>query len=235
MPLRAEWAHAMGNIFLLRHGQTTANAQEVIQGPRIDAPLSELGQRQAASLGEALAGEPLAAVYSSPLVRARDTADALVRRHRRRDATARGQLAVQVVPELYEMDYGAFIGRSYADVRDEMDQVLDAWRLGFVDQPFPGGESALLAQTRIRPFAARLLETAAGHDVAVVAHGRINRVLLATLTGAGLTRLEEFPQANAAITQVEVEAPAAPTAPAAVRVRRLNDTAHLSLVSDSFS
>lgn len=217
----------MGAIFLLRHGQTTANAEEIIQGPRIDAPLSELGQRQADSLGEALADHALSAVYCSPLLRARLTAEALVQRHRRRDASANGQLAVQVVPELYEMDYGNFIGQRYAAIRDEMDQVLDAWRLGFLHQSFPGGESALLAQTRIRPFAQRLVESARTQDVAVVAHGRINKVLLATLTGAGLTRLEEFPQSNANITELEVNG--------LVTLRRLNDTRHLSLASDSFS
>ena len=217
----------MGTIWLLRHGQTTANAQEVIQGPRIDAPLSELGQRQADRLGDALAGEPLSAVYSSPLLRARATADAVVTRHRGRDATARGQLAVQVVPDLYEVDYGRFIGQSVSAVRDEMDQVLDAWRLGFVDEPFPGGESALVAQTRIRPFAQRLVEAAADRHVAVVAHGRINRVLIATLTGAGLTRLEDFPQSNACINELGVDG--------AVTVRRLNDTAHLGHVPDAFS
>ncbi|MEK6975419.1 MAG: histidine phosphatase family protein [Candidatus Thermoplasmatota archaeon] len=217
----------MGTIWVLRHGQTTANAQEVIQGPRIDAPLSDLGVRQAASLGDALAGQPIEAVYSSPLVRARDTAEALVRRHQRYDASAKGQLAVQVVPELYEMDYGAFVGRNYTEIRDEMDQVLDAWRMGFVDQPFPGGESATLAQHRIRPFAKRIVEAARDRQVAVVAHGRINRVLIATLTGAGLTRLEEFPQSNASITELDVNGH--------VTVKRLNDTKHLALASDAFS
>lgn len=214
----------MGTIWLLRHGQTTANAQEIIQGPRIDAPLSELGHRQAASLGDALAEEPLAAVYSSPLTRARDTAQAIVHRHRRRDGS---DLAVQVVPELYEMDYGTFIGRNYADIQPDMEQILDAWKMGFVDQSFPGGESALLAQTRVRPFTRRLIETAEVQDVAVVAHGRINRILIATLSGAGLTRLEEFPQSNASITQLDVNG--------SVTVRRLNDTRHLSLASDAFS
>src|SRR5262249_29206580 len=148
------------------------------------------------SLGGALADVPLAAVFSSPLLRARQTADAVVWNH------PSEHLAVQVVPELYEMDYGALIGRRYEDVAGEMEQVLDAWRMGFVDQGFPGGESAVLAQHRIRPFTQRVREQARSTDVAVVAHGRINRVLLATLTGAGLTRLEEFPQANAAITEV---------------------------------
>ena len=219
----------MGRIYLVRHGQTTANAEEIIQGPRIDAALSELGLRQASSVGEALAREPIQALYTSPLTRARQTAEAVVQRHA---GTARGEakggLAVQVVPELYEMDYGAFIGQGYAAIRDEMDQVLDAWRMGFVDQAFPGGESALLAQHRIRPFASRLVQEAEGKDVAVVAHGRINRVLLATVTGAGLQRLEEFPQSNAAITEVEVGQGRAV-------VRRLNDTSHLSLATDAFS
>lgn len=226
----------MGRIYLVRHGQTTANAQQVIQGPRIDAGLSELGQRQASSLADALAQAPLHAVYTSPLTRARQTAEALVRRHAAAASRAAGgpgeataSLAVQVVPELYEMDYGRFIGQDYDAIRAEMDQVLDAWRMGFVDQPFPGGESALLAQHRIRPFAARLLEKAAdGREVAVVAHGRINRVLLATVTGAGLQRLEEFPQSNASITELEVNEGRAV-------VRRLNDTSHLSLSSDAFS
>ncbi|HUR26180.1 MAG TPA: histidine phosphatase family protein [Candidatus Thermoplasmatota archaeon] len=219
----------MGRIYLVRHGQTTANAEEIIQGPRIDAALSELGMRQATSVGEALARQPIQAVYTSPLTRARQTAEAVVQRHARAaHGEATGSLAVQVVPELYEMDYGNFIGQGYAAVRDEMDQVLDAWRMGFVDQSFPGGESAILAQHRIRPFASRLILEAAGKDVAVVAHGRINRVLLATVTGAGLQRLEEFPQSNAAITELEVDGGRAV-------VRRLNDTSHLSLASDAFS
>ena len=223
----------MGRIYLVRHGQTTANARQVLQGPRIDSDLSELGQRQASSVADALAGVPLQAVYTSPLARARQTAEAVVRRHARtapgEHEKASASLAVQVVPELYEMDYGAFVGQDYGSIRAEMDQVLDAWRMGFVDQPFPGGESALLAQHRIRPFAARLVEQAEeGREVAVVAHGRINRVLLATVTGAGLQRLEEFPQSNASITELEVRQGRAV-------VRRLNDTSHLGVASDAFS
>lgn len=223
-----EW-QTMGRIFLTRHGQTTANAQEIIQGPRIDAELSDLGLRQASNLGDALARTPLRAVYTSPLTRARQTAEVVAHRHGTTSYDNKGSLAVQVVPELYEMDYGHFIGQGYAAIRDEMDQVLDAWRMGFVDQAFPGGESALLAQHRIRPFATRLIEQALGSgDVAVVAHGRINRVLLATMTGVGLQRLEEFPQSNACITELDVENGKAV-------VRRLNDTSHLSLASDAFS
>ncbi|MFO1532534.1 MAG: histidine phosphatase family protein [Thermoplasmatota archaeon] len=213
----------MGEIYLLRHGQTVANRDRVIQGPRIDAELSDLGLRQAASLGVALAGVGFGALFSSPLLRARQTAQVVAEAH-----PAQATLPLQVVPELYEMDYGAFTGRTYDEVAGDLEQVLDAWKMGFVDEPFPGGESAVLAQHRIRPFLARLVSQAQQGDVAVVAHGRINRVLIASLTGAGLTRLEEFPQSNASITQLEV-------GPGRVVVKRMNDTAHLDVTSEAFS
>lgn len=215
----------MGLLFIVRHGETPANRDRVLQGPRIDAPLSDRGMLQAASVAEAIAQHPIQALYSSPLARARQTAELVMRSHAHGVA---GNLAVQVVPELYEMDYGRLAGRTYDEVEPEMAQVLDAWRLGFVDEPFPGGESARLAQHRIRPFAERVRRQAAAADVAVVAHGRINRILIATLTGAGLTRLEEFPQSNAGISVLEV-------GDDAVRVDRLNDTAHLGLASETFS
>lgn len=215
---------AMAVIHLLRHGETVANRDRIIQGPRIDAELSDLGIRQSEALADALATAPLAALYTSPLVRARQTAQAIVGGHKSQKS---GSLPVQVVPELYEMDYGDFAGRRYDDIEMDMAQVLDAWRMGFTDQSFPGGESAVLAQHRIRPFALRIREQARTDDVAVVAHGRINRVLIATWTGAGLTRLEEFPQANASITRLLVGDD--------VHVEALNDTGHLGLATDTFS
>jgi probable phosphoglycerate mutase len=218
----------MGRIFLLRHGQTVANRDRILQGPRIDAVLSDLGRRQADSLGNALADHPLGALYSSPLTRARETAQAIAQRHNRNRMGALEGLAVQVAPEIYEMDYGSLAGRTYDEIAAEMEQVLDAWRLGFIDQSFPGGESPILAQHRLRPFAHRLRHEARSGDVAVVAHGRINRILIATLTGVGLTRLEEFPQSNASITELAVKEDA-------VEIVRLNDVAHLSLASDAFS
>ena len=222
----------VGQIYVVRHGQTVANRDRTIQGPRIDAELSDLGLQQASSLAQAMSGLPLGALFCSPLLRARQTANAVATLHHTRapdgETEAPQAIAPQVVPELYEMDYGQFTGRTYDDVADEMEQVLDAWRMGFIDQPFPGGESPVLAQHRLRPFLLRLAEQARNSDVAVVAHGRINRVLIASLTGAGLTRLEEFPQSNASITELEVAA-------GKVVVRRLNDTAHLSLASDAFS
>lgn len=203
----------MGHLYILRHGQTTCNAEQVIQGPRVDAPLSEVGHRQAAALGDAFAATPLRVVYTSPLSRARQTTDSLV------DAQQRPP-APEVVPELYELDYGTLCGRALPDVQAQVTEVLDAWGLGFVDMPFPGGESPVLAQHRVRAFARRLRDETLDHDVAVMAHGRINRVLVTTLLGLPLTAMPRFPQANANITHLEAHGDG-------WTVRRVNDTRHL--------
>ncbi len=179
----------------------------------MDSELSELGSRQALALGAAFERTPLGAVYTSPLRRARQTTDTLLGAHRE-------ALAPEVVPEMYELDYGALCGRALPDVRGEVDQVMDAWGLGFMDTPFPGGESANVARLRVQAFAHRLRSEAARCDVAVVAHGRINRVLATTLLGLPLIEMRRFPQDNANITHLEVEGDG-------WAVRRINDTSHL--------
>ncbi len=210
----------MGRLFVLRHGQTGLNRERIIQGPRLDDDLSELGRHQASRLGDALREQGLGTLYTSPLRRARETAHAI-----ERGQGARRALPVEVVPELYEMDYGRFAGLRYDEAEPHLEQLRDAWRMGMLAEPFPGGESPILAQHRVRPFCNRVLAEAARHPVAVVGHGRLNRVLLATLTGAGLERMDEFPQANAAITELVVEDGQA-------SIVRLNDTAHLDIAGD---
>lgn len=204
----------MSHVYIIRHGQTTCNEQEIIQGPRVDGGLSPSGERQVAALAEAFQETPVAALYASPMRRTRATAQAIL------DAHA-GRLGLQVVPEYYEMDFGTLCGQSLPEVQDVMDEVVDAWSLGFVDRAFPGGESPILVQHRIRAFAHRLRDQAPGGDIAVVGHGRVNRILLAMLLGTPLTDLAGYGQANANITHLEY-------GDGRFRVRRLNDTSHLA-------
>lgn len=213
-------AASVGRIFIVRHGQSDHNAEGVLQGPRLDGGLSPLGRSQAEAVGRVFADAPLDGIFTSPLQRARDTAQRILAHHR--------DLALQVVPELYEVDYGDFIGRPLSDVGSDVDQTIDAWRMGFVNQAFPGGESALVAQQRIRPFAERLRAQAEGQSLVVVAHGRINRILIATVLGHGLEAMEASKQPNAGITEVRVEGGGA-------EVVRQDDTGHLDLSTDPFS
>ncbi|MGH9278828.1 MAG: histidine phosphatase family protein, partial [Acidimicrobiales bacterium] len=91
-------------LWLIRHGQTTANAAGLIQG-RTDPALSDLGRRQAAALGARLPAP--ARVISSPLSRARRTAELAGR-------------TVEVDDRWIELDYGRFEGEAVRDVRADL-------------------------------------------------------------------------------------------------------------------
>jgi broad specificity phosphatase PhoE len=125
-------------IAFVRHGQTAVNRAGRLQG-RVDAPLSELGTLQARELGQALAGEPVARVLSSPLARAQATAAAIAERH---------ECAVEVDDRLIELDYGDWDGKALGDV-----SAADwaAWRADPHFTP-PAGESLVAVSERVAGF-----------------------------------------------------------------------------------
>jgi broad specificity phosphatase PhoE len=96
-------------ITLTRHGQTALNRGGRLQG-RVDAPLSDFGRAQARALADALASQPVARVVSSPLGRARATAEVIAARH---------GIGIEVDDRLIELDYGEWDGVALADVAVE--------------------------------------------------------------------------------------------------------------------
>ncbi len=119
-------------LILVRHGESTGNADGLLLG-RIDAPLTERGLTQAKAAGPSVAGATR--LISSPLVRARDTAEAL--------GTG---LPVEIDDRWIEVDYGEFDGRPLGSVPDE---VWTRWRSDPDYRP-PGGESLCEAGSRVR-------------------------------------------------------------------------------------
>jgi broad specificity phosphatase PhoE len=127
-------------IAFARHGQTELNRGGRLQG-RLDAPLSELGLRQADALGRGFATEPVVRVCSSPLRRACDTAAAIAHSH---------GLDVDVDERLIELDYGEWDGLALGDVPSAD---WEAWR----DDPEfapPGGERLVDVSARVAAFCA---------------------------------------------------------------------------------
>lgn len=162
---------SMVRLFLIRHGETLANREFRYIGSRDDA-LSETGEMQAAQLGTALAPLPIATVYSSPLQRARVTAEAIAAPHK---------LEVQLASELRENDYGAWEGLSHAEVLArgaEEARLLAAWEKDATVAP-PGGESFADLYQRVRAFVDQLASTHAGKSIALVSHVGPIKVLLA--------------------------------------------------------
>jgi broad specificity phosphatase PhoE len=110
-----------------------------IQGGSSDTALSEVGKKQVNSLGLALRGVDICAVYSSPLQRAMDTAKAIAEYH---------NLEVQVEPELRELEVGELEGVTVENVATDFSHFLVKWREGEGSVKLPGGESLLDLQTR---------------------------------------------------------------------------------------
>ena len=176
---------------LVRHGESEGNFAGSLQGSRLDTPLSETGRRQAQALAEHLAGSGIDAVWASPMLRARETADAV--------AKVVG-LGVSLDPDLVEFDWGAWSGRPYdGEIEKEVSGVRARWRAGEIDLAPQGGESPARAALRADRFLARLRASGAKAPL-VVAHGRFNRILITRLLGRPLSKMDEIRQRNGSLS-----------------------------------
>lgn len=150
-------------IWLIRHGETEWSLSGAHTG-RTDIPLTAEGERQAGEIGQYLAGRPFAMVLTSPLRRARETCR----------LAGYGGVA-RVEPDLSEWDYGAYEGRTSAQIQEN----APGWTIW--TSPVPQGETIQQVAARAR----RVIERAstAGGDVALFAHGHLLRILTACWLG----------------------------------------------------
>ncbi|MQA04248.1 MAG: bifunctional RNase H/acid phosphatase [Streptosporangiales bacterium] len=153
---------------LLRHGATAASTDGWFNGVA-DEPLTEGGREEARAVAQALAaGEPIDAIVSSPLRRARETADIV--------ASALGQ-TVREDDDLREVDFGSWEGLSLADITAKYAAEFERWASEVAAAP-PGGESLVDARTRANRARTKLLARYQGKTVLVVAHGLLHSVLV---------------------------------------------------------
>jgi len=198
-------------LFLVRHGETEFNRQGLALG-RSDVPLTEHGRWQAERLGTALAGELIAAVYSSPLQRALDTARPIAERH---------GLSVQVDEGLLEMDIGETEGLAFAEVRARYPDLLRVWTSA--DGPtyaMPGGERLVDVEARGWGFVDALTARHPQESVVAVSHNFVILCILSRVMGLALSDFRRLRHAVAAVSVVDFR-------PDRMRAVRLNDLCHL--------
>ena len=198
----------MRSLLLARHGQSLSNAVRRFQGTQ-DVPLSELGARQAEALGRALRSRRVSAVYTSPLQRARRTAE-----------IAAGGLGVPLlaVDDLRELSLGEWEGRTVEEVRALPGDPYERWVRDPVTCLPPGAEPLEEVQTRVvRAIAEIAAAHPNGQDVLIVCHGGVISAYLAYCIGLPLSSIWRLTLSNGSISEV-----------APPRVRTVNSTRHLA-------
>jgi broad specificity phosphatase PhoE len=195
-PIRPTLTAGSASVYLARHGQTAYNLEGRFQG-QLPVPLDATGRAQAVDLAERAAAHGFRALWCSPLLRARETADVVARRiglQPREDA------------RLMETDAGDWTDLSFAEVMAEAPEQFAAFASGDPGFAFPGGESFAEQDERV---SAAIEEIERGELPAiVVCHGMVIRAALARRAGHALKRFERVP--NAALVPLDpVEAESA--------------------------
>jgi alpha-ribazole phosphatase/probable phosphoglycerate mutase len=180
-------------LFLIRHGQVEGFEAKRYNGQK-NVPLTAHGRRQLDLVAERLAGVPLDAVWSSDLDRCRYGAERL--------AGALG-LAVTYREGLREVHAGDWEGLTWEELKDRYPAEWQARLEDIVAYRIPGGESFQDAAQRVRTELAGLLAAHAGENVALVAHGGVNRIILLDAIGAPLERVFSLEQDYACLNVID--------------------------------
>jgi alpha-ribazole phosphatase len=180
-------------LILLRHGETDWNLESRYQGC-IDTRLSAEGRAQAVAVARALADRSLAAVYSSPLARALETAEAIARPH---------GLGVRAAPAFNEICHGAWEGLTVTEVEAAFPDLYARWQENPEAVTMPDGESLAQVQERVLGELSRLRSFHEGETICLVSHDVPVRLLILGALGLRLDRLWSIHLAATGISEIE--------------------------------
>ena len=179
-------------ILAIRHGQTAWNADKRIQG-QLDLPLNATGLLQARRVADALADEPIAAIYCSDLDRAVQTAAPLAR-HK--------QLPLRCDPSLRERGFGEFQGLTFDEITQRWPEQALRWRRRDPDYGPEGGERLSDFHDRCVAAAWRLAGAPPGQTIVLVAHGGVMDCLYRSAVGVGVSATRTWQLDNAAVNRL---------------------------------
>jgi broad specificity phosphatase PhoE len=200
----------MTRLLLVRHGQSEWNAAGRIQG-QIDIQLDKAGLQQAQRIADRLADETVAAIYSSPLQRAKVTANAIA---------VRFNLPVKLDPRLMEYDFGVISGSTWNDVVENHPEFASRWLEDPWAVPVTGSEGRVNFAARVMSAVQDMVAQHPAAQVVVVAHGGTFGVYLTAMLGLDLNRRHPFHFGNTSLSLVEVR-------DGAFHIHYLNNTCHL--------
>jgi len=200
-------------LYIIRHAEAEGNLYRRAQG-QYDSLVTNLGLRQIRALGERFSALPVDAVYSSDLVRAKTTAQAI---------SLPRDLPITTTPKLREIGMGSWEDRTWASLgRDEPLQ-LRAFNQDPMRWDIGDNESHIALKRRMAEAIIEIAQNHPGQTVCIVSHGHAIRTLLAHIQDIPSERASEVPHLdNTAVTLLEVQAEQG------IRIRWMNDASHLS-------
>ena len=174
---------------LIRHGSYALLDDGL--GGRADHALNQAGRADADRAADFLAGRPIAAVVSSPVLRARQTAEAICRRL---------QKSLAIEDAFAEVDFAGWTGKRFSELSG--DPAWQAWNRFRGSARVPGGESMLAVQARAVARMLSLADAFADQEVAVVSHGDVIKSVLTHFLGAPLDLLGRIDIAAGSVSQL---------------------------------
>ncbi len=199
----------MTTVYLIRHGQTAWNREEVFRG-RADIPLNETGRKEALLTGQYLKRVKTDSIYSSPLSRAVETAEAIALNQDKE---------VQISEGLIDIDFGRWQGISHEEVRERYGDLYRQWKHNPHLVRFPGGESLEELRERALRVIDDIVPEHGDETLVMVSHRVVNKIVLCGLLGLDNSHFWQIGQDTGCINILEFGE--------GFRLRCLNDTSHL--------
>jgi alpha-ribazole phosphatase len=200
-------------LYLIRHGETVGGDEKRYKGS-LDVPLSENGIEQVRKTAEFLKDANISNVYTSPLIRALKSAEIIAEPH--------GLKPIEI-PDFRERSFGIWEGMSFNEIKDKYPEEFEAWAGNPLKYSPMGGESTIEVRDRVIKAMDEILNRAKEQEsrrteafnfraselqsfssnIAVVAHGGVNRIILCHIMGIPLENIFRIQQDYAAVNIIE--------------------------------
>jgi broad specificity phosphatase PhoE len=179
------------SIFLVRHGESIYGEERLCGWS--DVPLSDIGREQARVLALRLKDVDLKRILCSDRERTIETADIINIYH---------SLPIEVIPEIRELNYGLWEGKSWKEIEEEFPEAYKEWR---EDNTLatPEGESPLDVYNRVRCKMEEIVSRSTGENILIVAHKSVNRILICKILGGDLKNYRIIGQDNCALNIIK--------------------------------
>lgn len=205
----------MKKLYIIRHGETDYNRQNIVQGSGVDTDLNQLGISQAEAFYRYYHHHPFEHIFTSALKRSQQSVKLFINTG----------IPHTILPELNEISWGDFEGRKQTPEQKAVyHEMISRWNSGDLHAKIPNGESPLEMQNRQKVAVHQILNETPEKEILICMHGRAMKSFLCLLLEQPLTKMEAFQHTNLCLYEVHYNG-------RNCTLVKSNDTAHLSKVS----